>query len=389
MPRLPCPRPLAALAASIAAFALGGCQPQPGEPATTLPPAVATPVAPSPRPARAPGGEVAAAPAIASALPLQRDPPVRLDHAPLPPADCGARPREPRSAPAVAVHRWVDAAGITHYSDRAPAAGASQHRVLEVAGAPAIKVEATGHDVGLPDELQQRAVADALGVQRILRDTLGIATPQGLTLRVLFVRDGAEYARLIGEPTLAASAGAYSPARRTIYVRTQADDEQSFRVLRHEITHALVHESIGSLPTPLNEGLAEYFGRYRGSGLGGQIDAGAGGDAIARAAPAGNGEEELVDLLAREDLAFYAAAGDATPVREQRYLRAYALVALLMRNAEGRAALAAVLQEQQADPCRPVRVEAILQEEYPGGLQALAAAWTLAMRAAEVDVRAY
>lgn len=316
-------------------------------------------------------------------------PDTRVSHQPLPPAACGARAREPSRSPAVSVHRWVDAAGITHYSDRAPAADAADYRLLEVAGAPAISVEATGHDVGLPDQWQQRAVADALGVQRILRDTLGVAAPQGLKLRVVFVRDAAEYARLVGEPSLSASAGAYSPARRTIYVRTQADDELGFMVLRHEITHALVHESIGNLPTPLNEGLAEYFGRYRGGGLGGQIDVGAGHAVIAAAAPAGDGADALVDLLAREDLAFYAAEGNANPVREQRYLRAYALVALLMRGEEGRRALAAVLHAQQGDPCRPVASEVILQREYPGGLAALANAWSTSMRVPSVDVRAY
>ena len=389
LPTNPCPRAL--LVVSIAAGLLAGCVPESGPPdavgATTSASAHAI-VAPE-----------VVAPALVDSTPsptpsaplrsIDPAPPVRMDHPPLPPAACGARAQEPSRAPAVAVHRWVDAAGITHYSDRAPAPGVADHRVLEVAGAPAISVEATGHDVGLPDQLQQRAVADALGVQRILRDTLGVAAPHGLKLRVVFVRDEGEYARLVGEPSLSASAGAYSPARRTIYVRTQADDEQAFMVLRHEITHALVHESIGSLPTPLNEGLAEYFGRYRGGGLGGQIDVGAGHGAVAAAAPAGHGDEELVDLLAREDLAFYAAEGNATPVREQRYLRAYALVALLMRSGEGRRALAAVLHAQQADPCRPVVVEAILQREYPGGLQALAAAWSLSMRVPEVDVRAY
>lgn len=390
MSPVPGPRLQAWLPVSIAVVAIAACQRESEDRRAAVAPAapvaqVAVPAQPVHPPADAAAAEGLAIPPVSS----RPEPTMRVDHAPLPLAGCGAQPRESHGAPAVAVHRWVDAAGITHYSDRAPAPGTKGHRVLEVAGAPAIKVEATGHDVGLPDELQQRAVADALGVQRILRDTLGIAAPHGLTLRVLFVRDAAEYARLIGEPSLSASAGAYSPARRTIYVRTQADDEQSFRVLRHEITHALVHESIGSLPTPLNEGLAEYFGRFSGNGLGGQIDVGAGHGAVAGAAPAGNGEDELVDLLAREDLAFYAAAGDATPVREQRYLRAYALVALLMRNPEGRTALAAVLRAQQADPCRPVAAEAILQREYPGGLPALALAWSLSMRAPDVDVRAY
>ena len=389
MPPFPDLRLCTLFAASIAVGMSAGCIPD-GEP----PAAVVATSAPDVRAIAVPAVAAPAVtdPEIPQPIPERPVPPAapaRVAHAPLPPAACGPRAREPSRAPAVSVHRWVDVAGITHYSDRAPAAGVADYRLLEVAGAPAISVEATGHDVGLPEQWQQRAVADALGVQRILRDTLGIAAPQGLKLRVVFVREAGEYARLVGEPSLSASAGAYSPARRTIYVRTQADDELGFMVLRHEITHALVHESIGNLPTPLNEGLAEYFGRYRGGGLGGQIDVGAGHAAIATAAPTGDGGDELVDLLAREDLAFYAAEGDANPVREQRYLRAYALVALLMRSDEGRRALAAVLHAQQGDPCRPVVVEAILQREYPGGLGALATAWSTSMRVPAVDVRAY
>ena len=67
----------------------------------------------------------------------------------------------------------------------------------------------------------------------------------------------------------------------------------------------------------------------------------------------------------------------------------YALVAQLMRSAEGRHALGAVLRAQQATPCSPVAVESILQREYPGGLAALATAWAGAMRDPAVDVRAY
>lgn len=291
------------------------------------------------------------------------------------------------ASPAVAVHRWVDAAGITHYSDRAPPAATKGHRVIEVAGSPPVAVQATGYDVNLPDQLQQRAVADALGVQRVMRDALGIEPPRGMLLRIVFVGSADTYAGLVGEPLLANSAGAYSTAQRTIHVRLQAQEEASFAVLRHEITHALVHESIGNLPTPLNEGLAEYFGRYRVAGLGGQVDVGAGRQAIIAAAPTGNGADELVDLLSSEGAAFYAA--DGTTHREQRYLRAYALTALLMRDAQGRKALGAVLAEQRADPCRPIAAESILDREFPGGLSSLAQSWAAAMHDPPVDIRAY
>lgn len=338
-------------------------------------------------PALAPAAS--AVPAPASVEPPSVVSFLRAIERPPPPAAACLANSAPGAAPrARAVHRWVDAAGITHYSDQAPPRDAHEHRVIDLRQPPPISVQASGYDSNLPDELQRRAVADALGVQRVLRDTLGVVPPPGIALRVVFVGDGDAYGRLIGNPALAASAGAYSTAQRTIFVRRQSHDEASFAVLRHEITHALVHESVGSLPTPINEGLAEYFGRYRVAGLGGQIEIGTGRAAMVAAAAEGDGGDALVDLLAREGDVFYALDADAS-AREQRYLRAYALIAVLMRDAPGRAALAELLARQRADPCRAVAAEQILQERYPGGLAALAAAWAGFMRDPPGDVRAY
>lgn len=302
-------------------------------------------------------------------------------------AACLANTGSTTAAQARSVHRWVDSAGITHYSDRLPPDSALGHRVIDVRQAEPITVLASGHDSNLPDELQRRAVTDALGVQRVMRESLGVQPPAGVVLRVVFIKDGETYGRLIGSPALAGSAGAYSTAQRTIFVRRQDMEEANFSVLRHEITHALVHESIGNLPTPINEGMAEYFGRYRVAGLGGQIEIGVGGAAIVAAAPTGDNADALVDLLARDGDAFYAMDGGAT--REARYMRAYSLVAVLMRDDAGRKALAAVLATQRADACRPVAAERILASEYPGGLPALADAWSAFMRRPENDIRAY
>ncbi len=357
-------------------------------PAPADAPLVAAPAAPS-LPSRQPQDLAAAArpepPAVAAAS-------GELPH----PAYVAAATTSPclaQSVPAqmpraVTVHRWTDAAGITHYADRPPSAGVQDHRVLEVAGAPPVAVDARGYDVNLPDQLQQRAVADTLGVQRILRDALGVEPPGAMTLHIVFVRAADAYARLVGEPSLASSAGAYSTGTRTIHVRMQASDEATFAVLRHEITHALVHESIGNLPTPLNEGLAGYFARYRTAGIGGEVVVGAGPAALQRAATSGDPGEALVDLLAREGAAFYAA-DTAVSSRESRYLRAYALVALLMGDAQGRSALAGVLAAQRAQPCRPVAAEQVLDGAFPGGLAALALAWNGFMQAPPDTVRTY
>ncbi|HEU4664816.1 MAG TPA: hypothetical protein VFS55_12385, partial [Dokdonella sp.] len=260
--------------------------------------------------------------------------------------------------------------------------------VIAVAGAPAVDVQASGYDVNLPDQLQQRAVGDALGVQRVMHEMLGVPVPAGMTLKIVFIRSGVAYAEQVREPSLAQSSGAYSMLERTIRVRMQDQDEVNFAVLRHEITHALVHESIGNLPIALNEGLAEYFGRYRSGGMGGQIDVGAQRQGMIAAAPGGDGSEALVDLLSREGGDFYTetvAAGE----RERRYQRAYSLVATLMRDREGRLALQRVLAEQAAAPCVPVAAERTLDAHYPGGLARLAADWAAFMRDPPNDIRAY
>ena len=307
---------------------------------------------------------------------------------PLQSAACLAHTQAPKQHAPVAVHRWIDAAGIVHYSDQAPPANARERRVVAMVAAPSVVVQASGYDVNLPSQLQQRAVADALGVQRLMHDALGVPIPAGMTLKIVFVRSEQAYVQLVGEPALAKSSGAYSTADRTIHVRMQEPEEINFAVLRHEITHALVHESIGNLPISLNEGMAEYFGRYRAEGMGGQIDVGAQRGGLVGAAPGGDGSEALVDLLAREGADFYAettAAGE----RERRYLRAYALIALLMRDRAGQSALAGVLAAQAMSPCEPVAAEKVFDAGYPGGLPGLARQWTAFMRDPPRDIRSY
>ncbi len=250
-----------------------------------------------PLPTEAPVEAVATSQAVASPAPIAPALPLSERRDPEPSAACLAKTSDGAS-PVASIHRWVDAAGVTHYSDQAPVTPVSGHRVLEVRGLPDIKVEASGYDVNLPSDLQRRAIVDAVAVQRVFHDTLGIDGPSHATLKIVFVGDASAYANLVGGGVLAASSGAFVPAQHTIYVRMQADEEVAFSILRHEITHALIYERVGDLPVPLNEGLAEYFRRYRPAGMGGQIDVAADHDGLVGAAPSGDGSEALVELMA-------------------------------------------------------------------------------------------
>lgn len=281
-----------------------------------------------------------------------------------------------------AIHQWTDAQGIRHFSDQAPVGEVSNHRVIAVPGTPPVAIEASGYDVNLPTDLNQRAVADALAIDRILRETLGVTGEQRLRLKIVFVQSPQTYASLIDEPRLASSDGAYSARKQTVYVRMQASAELTFRVLRHEITHALLHERVGNLALPINEGIAAYFERLQTVAQGGQVDIGGSRELLARMAPA-DASLALVDLLSSNPDTFYGAS------RDSNYVRAFALIAQLMQDAPGRAALARLLKQQYAEPCTPIAAERVFAAAYPGGLKQLASDWQHWMQASPANVHAF
>jgi hypothetical protein len=283
----------------------------------------------------------------------------------------------------MAIHRWTDENGIIHFSDQAPTGSAHEHRRIEVGGLPPIVVHASGYDVNLPDDVARDAVASAQAIERILRDALGVEGDPGLVLNIEYIASSDAYAKRSGNPIVANSAGNYSTLARTIRVRLQDDARSNLVILRHEITHALVHERIGRLPTAINEGLASYFEHVRVSGMGAQISISESRRSLATARIDGDGKNELVELLAREGSAFYGAG------QEQRYLRAFSLVAMLMQTPAGRSALAAVLAAQRKQPCSPIMAESFLDAGYPGGLDAMATAWAAWLRDPPASVQAF
>ena len=284
---------------------------------------------------------------------------------------------------ASAIHRWTDPNGLIHFSDQAPVGLSRYHRRIEVGGLPPIVVHASGYDTNLPDDLSQNAIASAQAIDRIMRESLGVIGEPGLVLNIEFIADADAYAVRSGNPAMSGSAGNYSTLNRTIHIRLQADEEANSLILRHEITHALIHERVGRLPMAINEGLAGYFEHIEVMGNGAQVAIEESKRSLASARIGGDGRDELIDLLAREGPDFYGTG------QEQRYLRAFALVAVLMRTAPGRAALGAVLESQREAPCLPVKVEKILDARYPGGLIMLAASWAAWLGDPPKDVQAY
>lgn len=306
-----------------------------------------------------------------------------ISHAMAVRANCLAQASPAKEPGPLAIHRWTDSRGIIHFSDTAPQGAVQAHRRIEVEGAPPVRVEARGYDVNLPEALAQRAVADALAIQRILRDSLGVDDDGISVLHIEFIASPAAFAERTGNAGASQAAGSYSMRDHTIRVLMQRDVEHNFRILRHEITHALIHERVGVLPTALNEGLAGFFENLRVSGMGAQVIPALEMGGATGPLPSGDPAAALVSLFAHADQLFYG------PGQEARYMQAFALIAELMGGEGGRRALAAVLRAQRQAPCESADVVAILEAEYPGGLASLASDWLAWMRSPPDSVLAY
>jgi hypothetical protein len=281
--------------------------------------------------------------------------------------------------PAPVVHRWTDAAGRVSYSDQPPGDGALAHRTLTIDAEPPIMVRVDARDALLSPSLRARAIADAVGVAKVLDDVLGVRADGRATLQVLIA--GSDAAFRAASPDGPSQTGIYSGDRRLIVVRAQPRMEDTLEILRHEIVHALLHEWVGRLPSALNEGLAVYFEDYEVRGLGGIVQASRFARTLARAPPRGAGPPELHALLTLPYDAFHAHD------RSDNYTRSLGLVSLLMASTEGRSALGDVLRAQRAQPCRPIDAAALLARRWRGGLDALGRAWAAHMRASSLSTQ--
>lgn len=281
------------------------------------------------------------------------------------------------------VHRWVDAQGITHYSDTLPQGDELRdYRQIVARETQPVLVEIEAANAVLPGHVRDHATRDAKAIARVFDDVLGIDTRGGLALRIVFAGTDAAFRQHAGRDPVSTT-GVYRSANRTIVVRTQPRTEATLSILRHEITHALIHEWLGHLPTALNEGLAEYFQQFTASGMGGHVDPNDYARRMRADRAASNTRQYLTTLLGMPHENFHGSQRDA------HYTRSLALVSVLMAEPSHRSALAAVLRAQRSNPCTPVDAASVLEKHWPGGLNALAEAWSKHQLGQSLRVHSY
>ncbi|MCB1627362.1 MAG: DUF1570 domain-containing protein [Xanthomonadales bacterium] len=288
----------------------------------------------------------------------------------VPPPNC--RPRAaPTTAPAAtaSIHRWRDPTSGQWQFGAYPPAGVDAEPVqindraqarfgLSVDAEPGLEV---------PSQLRDRAAADVVRLTAILGGELGLTIDPTFQLKVHFV--ATPEAVVAGRQTgLERAAGVYMHQDQRIIIWRQPVDQETFQTLRHETTHALLHEFVGAPPLWLNEGLAEYFEGLQTAGSGGRVDANA-------------WYAELLSLAGegRPGLAMDVLGADAKPFRNARtaelyYAQSWALVDHLMSSEGGQQLLASLLQALRDSACGSFSSIAWLDRHYPGGATELAKA---------------
>jgi hypothetical protein len=265
------------------------------------------------------------------------------------------------------IHKWVDQRGVVHFSDQAPEDRAMPSELVTLTDSQPVDVHIETRSAEMPPHATSAAIADAVAIGKILRNALGVRVDGGLKLRVVFVGTDAAFRQ--AAPGSTSTSGAYLPGTRTIVVRTRPLPNETLAVLRHEITHALIHEWVGRPPKALNEGMAEYFEQFVAQGMGGVVDPNRYARQMANAAPNQSALSALKALLAADRGRFH---GDG---EQANYTRSMALISTLMASPQGRRSLSIALAEQRKQTCVPIDFAAVLNRAWPSGLSSLAAHW--------------
>ncbi len=294
---------------------------------------------------------------------------------------CLANTESKVRAPA-SIQKWVDRNGVVHFSDTAPdPADGMRSQTIALQDVATVRVDIEARSAEIPAFAREVALGSAVAIAKIFKDVLGVDTGNGLSLRVVFAGTDAAFRQ--SAPGSSSSSGAYFPDRRTIVVRVRQRVEETLAVLRHEITHALVHEWIGRPPKALNEGLAEYFEHLQVQGMGASVDPMRYAKQLVRAAPKHSADAALRTLLTSDRSQFHGANEDAN------YTQSLGLLSMLMADASGRAVLTEALREQRRQPCRPIDLVRVFDRTWPNGTRSVAAAWLQHQRAKVHTVHAY
>lgn len=160
------------------------------------------------------------------------------------------------------IYKWIGEDGQTNFSDKLnhdidqeiislKTTEPNRHRFD-------VKVETRG--ITLSEEENKNIIDGANNVYEIFDQVLFFDIYKKIPVNILILKNRLEYRKHlinIGKSNAISSYGVYFPMENKIVVYMREDRDNTFKTIRHEISHAIVDTIMPYAPAWLNEGLAE------------------------------------------------------------------------------------------------------------------------------------
>ena len=161
------------------------------------------------------------------------------------------------------IYKWVDEQGRVHYGDKKRADKKPQEKVEIEAHRSywqPYNIKITWRDLDLTvDEV--RSISDDVNLvyqfyDRVVYFDMHKTVPVNITLLPNQEQYNRHITKVTGKPPVP-SWGYYIYKNNEIVVFMQQDRQRTFRTIKHEVSHAIIHTMAPSAPAWLNEGMAE------------------------------------------------------------------------------------------------------------------------------------
>lgn len=271
------------------------------------------------------------------------------------------------------IYRWDDALGNSHIGDQPPAGEDVRNvRRISLTSRNTFDLSLNEEKANLPAFAKDRFTAEIRQIYDILRKDWKLTSLRKTHINLRLIDDLEQYTAYQQKlaPTLGATSGFYSPRHNEAVIHTAGYARRTYRITRHEVTHAILAGLFGQMPTWFNEGVAEYF---TGLDLMGQSKVVKVAEHHLKTLSMASKAQRLPDLRMFFDVPSNSWYSDIN--KADRYAMSWALVFFLRSHEDGRQVVQQFMNKLGDDFCQPVGSAAFFDVHYPGRLENLQKRW--------------
>ena len=267
------------------------------------------------------------------------------------------------------VFRWTDDTGRVYFGDRPPqGAQASLYEPDLPTRMDFFDMDVINRGAASITFLQDMLQSNVTASYETLSALVGQERLRRVDLQVVIFPERTEYleyAKAITSSDMSGTSGFYTSATNEAVTYLHESESETLEVARHEATHVIIRAMLGDPPPWLNEGLAEYFSMLKVTGTFHQV---------------GIQPQRLQEARLALANGYPASLSAFVSMRRQQwsneristhYAIAWGLVYFLMGSQQGRDTLATLMKSFADNYCTRVSSRRILDENWPGGLEAL------------------